>query len=387
MNRYSYDLGEDPDNSCILIPKYRAAGRVSPEGKRYSSRGIKPDEKNLVPVRSIITKNKNKEVVTPDCLGTTFKDLTPGTAIGPSFGTSLIEGVTQAALGLKHGGHERVLNTGNILYAPKAVKEVREDGKYLILDCVSGGELIYPRPENIIIPPKKAQKTGDIVCAAYNTSSPQIQLNSMLKLMRAIGGNGAKKYFEKDDVIMSECYAYEPGIITYKTDKQTGEIKVDIGGIRYTYNSRCIYFYPEGTKIEKYQRFCSGVIDIGKAVSRLGDNIRDMYILFRHQFYSLMDKDFLESGLGEHSIKEEFCEMLFISLLDVTYSEKTEKIKEVQFLGTNSSIMNSKSFYTMLSYGYASKVVSRALRGEATLKGDIMTDTILGLIIQNRLDD
>ena len=39
--------------------------------------------------------------------------------------------------------------------------------------------------------------------------------------------------------------------------------------------------------------------------------------------------------------------------------------------------MNSKSFYTMLSYGYASKVVSRALRGEATLKGDIMIKNII----------
>ena len=102
-NNYKYELGEDPNNKCILIPRYRAAGRVAPDGKRYPAREMKADEKDLVPVRSIVTKFSNKDIVTPDCIGTTFKDLTPGTAIGTSFGTSLTEAITQGALALKHG--------------------------------------------------------------------------------------------------------------------------------------------------------------------------------------------------------------------------------------------------------------------------------------------
>lgn len=89
MNNYKYELGEDPDNKCIMIPRYRAAGRVAPDGKRYPDREIKVDEKDLVPVRSIITKFSNPDIVTPDCISTKFKDLTPGAAIGTSFGTSL----------------------------------------------------------------------------------------------------------------------------------------------------------------------------------------------------------------------------------------------------------------------------------------------------------
>jgi hypothetical protein len=38
-------------------------------------------------------------------IGTKFKDFTEGAAIGISFSTSLTEGITQSALGLKHGKH------------------------------------------------------------------------------------------------------------------------------------------------------------------------------------------------------------------------------------------------------------------------------------------
>lgn len=83
-----------------MIPKYRAAGRVAPDGKRYSDRELKPNEKDRVPVRSIITKFSKPDIVTPDCISNKFKDFTPGAAIGMSFGTSLTENITQSALGL-----------------------------------------------------------------------------------------------------------------------------------------------------------------------------------------------------------------------------------------------------------------------------------------------
>ena len=348
-------------------------------------RELKADEKDLVPVRSIITKYTHPDIVTPDCISTKFKDLTPGSAIGASFGTSLTEAMTQGALGLKHGGHERVLATEGILYAPKAVKNIREDGKFMYLECNSGGDLKYPRPENLVLTPNKTFKAGDILATAYNTTSPIIKLNSMIKLMKATGDRG-KRYFEKDNIIISECYAYEPGVITYTEDK-FGDIVVEIGGVRYQYNPFCMYYYPEGTKIEKYQRFCSGVEDMGRVVSRLKGNIRDIYLIFRNQFYTLIDGDFLKGGLSPNSMQEELCEMLFISLLNVDYDPDQDKIQDMQYLGTSSGIMNNNSFYTMLSYGYASKVVNKALRGEAEIKDDVMTDTVLGLILQNRLDE
>ena len=255
----------------------------------------------------------------------------------------------------------------------------------MILECQSGGDLKYPRPENLVLTPEKSFKSGDIIGTAYNTASPISRLNSLIKLFRATGNRG-KKYFEKDDIIVSECYAYEPGVISY-TENKTGDLVVEIGGYRYQYNPQCLYYYPEGTKIEKYQRFCSGVIDMGRVVVRLKDNIRDMYIIFRDQFYTLNDKDFTKEGLKPSSTQEELCEMIFVSLLNVDYDPTEDKVLGARYLGTNSSILNKNSFYTMLSYGYASRVVSKALRGQATLKDDIMTDTILGMLIQNKLDD
>lgn len=102
MNNYRYELGEDPENECIMIPRYKALGRVAPSGKRYPDKPIASgSEDDLVPVRSIVTKFKNPDIITEDLIGTKFKDITPGTAIGLSFATSLTENITQSALGLK----------------------------------------------------------------------------------------------------------------------------------------------------------------------------------------------------------------------------------------------------------------------------------------------
>ena len=382
MNNFKYELGEDPDNSCILMPRYRAGGRVSPDGKRYPDRELKPNEDELVPVKSIITKSKDFDIVTPDCISLRYKDLTPGSGIGASFGTSLTEAITQSALGLKHGGHERVISEEGYLFAPKACK-VKEDGKFLILECNSGSDLIYPRPENLVLGLSDTFKAGDIIGTAYNTSSPIIKLNSLIKLMKATGSRG-KRYFEKDNVLVSECYAYKDGVIHYKEDKNK-DIVVEIGGDRYQYNPLCMYYFPDGAEVKKYQRICSGVVDMPRVIKRLGNNIQEIYVIFRRQFYTLQESSYVKEGLSPSSLQEELCEMLFISLINVIRDGK--QIQDIEYLGTNSGIMNSNSFYTMMSYGYSSRVIQKTMRGETEIKDDIMTQTILPLILLNKLDE
>ena len=78
---------------------------------------------------------------------------------------------------------------------------------------------------------------------------------------------------------------------------------------------------------------------------------------------------------------------MFTGLTDVTVDPETEKIEDIQYLGTQSGVLNKKSFYTVLSYGYSSRVVSKALKGELNLSGDVMTETILGLLLNNKLDE
>lgn len=102
LNNYIYHDGEDPENPGLLIPRYKALGRTAPNGKVYPETQIaRPDENDLVPVRSIVTKcNGDLNVITPDLIGKKFKDFTDGAAIGLSFATSFTESTTQNALGL-----------------------------------------------------------------------------------------------------------------------------------------------------------------------------------------------------------------------------------------------------------------------------------------------
>jgi hypothetical protein len=194
-----------------------------------------------------------------------------------------------------------------------------------------------------------------------------------------------KDYVEKESVIVSECYAYEEGEIKYVEKK--GDIEVWIGDTRYVYNPLCMYYYPEGTKIKKYQRFCSGVLDANRMIKVLSPNINDIYYIFRRQFYELQVKDQDFTKLSINTIPEEMVEMLFISLIDVEYNTKNLAVDNIKFLGTCSGIENSKSFYTLLSYGNASKIINKTIKGEYTLKDDIMTETVLGLLLNNKLDE
>jgi len=146
--------------------------------------------------------------------------------------TGFSESTTQDLLGLKHGGHERVLDRTGYLRAPKACK-LSYDDQWIYLK-VRGKELKYPKPENIVFMGETEYQEGDIVGTAYNTTSPIYRLNAMISLMKARGSAGIR-YFEKDNVIVSDCYALESGKIEYGVDKR-GDITVHIGGIEYEYN-------------------------------------------------------------------------------------------------------------------------------------------------------
>lgn len=277
-----------------------------------------------------------------------------------------------------------MLDQSGYLTAPKQC-EFREEGKWIILK-VRGGELKYPRPDNLVTLGKTKFEKGENICIAYSTTSPIYKLNALIKLMRAKGSDG-QRYFEKDDVIVSDCYAYEDGIIRYVESKE-GDIEVWIGDHRYDYNPKCMYYFPDGSEIKKYQRICSGVVNMNHVISELGSNLNDIYLIFRKQFYTLTDNGFIKSGVSDlGATQEELIELLFTGLTNVTYDPKTAKIEEIEYQGTQTSVLNKKSFYTVLSYGYSSRVVSKALKGDLNLSGDVITETILGLLLNNKLDD
>lgn len=353
---------------------------------------MKKNEDELVLVRSIITKKDGDlSKVTPDLLSTkmlkaSFPDKS---AIGLSFGTSFSEQTTQGLLGLKHGGHEKVSDTTGNLYAPKDC-ELVEEGKWLILKVGRGKELKYPRPHNWINVGKTKFKEGELIGSAYNSVTPAYKLVATINLMKARGSYG-KRYYEKDNVIISDCYAYEAGKIDYR-ETGSGDFEIWIGGRRYLYSPESMYYYPQGTMIKKFQRFCSGVVDMSVVTMDLGkDNISDIFNIFRRQYYSLTGKSFNEYNsdkmyVDSGDMQEEIVELIFTGLLGVE-RDKEGSITSLNYLGNQNSITNRKSFFTTISYGWSGKTIGRAFRGETDLERDAMTETILGLLVNNKLDE
>lgn len=298
---------------------------------------------------------------------------------------------TQSLLGLKHGGHERVLDRTGYMHAPKACK-LSSDDSFIYLK-VRGKELKYPKPENVVFMGKSEYEEGEIIGTAYNTTSPAYRLNAMISLMRATGSSGTR-YYEKDDVIMSDCYAVNSGTIHYELDKK-GEVIVKIDEVEYDYNPRCMYYFPDGAKVNKFDRICNGVVNISKVLRGFGSDVSSSYIIFRKQMYSLIDPGYLtiedgrpvESALGSGSVQEEIIELIFISLCRVDFDEKKGEINNLEFISTNMAIRSRDSFYTVLSWGWAADAVSKSFKGDLKIKKDIMTETILGLLLNDKLDD
>lgn len=261
----------------------------------------------------------------------------------------------------------------------------REEGKWIYLK-VRGDELKFPRPNNLVTLGKDKFEKGETICCAYNTSSPIDGLNSMISLMRASPSAGLR-YFEKDNILVSDCYAYEDGIIRYVEDK-AGNIEVNIGSKSYQYNPDCMYYFPDGVEVRKFDRICSGVVNMDHVISELGNNLNDIYLIFRKQFYTLSDREFIKTGVTTFSsTQEEILEMLFNSLIRTTYDPKSGSVDEIEYLGTQRAVLSKDSFYTVLSYGYSSRVISKAMKGEINLGSDVMTNIVLGLLMNNKLDE
>ena len=121
--------------------------------------------------------------------------------------------------------------------------------------------------------------------------------------------------------------------------------------------------------------------------------IKFIYIFFIIGLESLGNMSAVTAVLEDNLMKknklvtqEDIIEMLFTGLINMTINPKTLQIEELEYQGTQTSVLSKKSFYTVLSYGYSSRVVSKALRGELNLGNDVMTSVILGLLLNNQLD-
>ena len=390
MSNYIYTTnGEDKDQKTgLFIPRYRAAGRISPSGEKYKETK-KESEDDLVPVRSIVTKTTgNLDEVTPDLISTDrFTDLTDGTAIGLSFATSMTESVTQGLMALKHGGHERQLSSENNLIAP-ADCEVEESGNWLLVKLKGGTVKKYLRPANIVMMGNNTKfNKGDIICSAYHATTPAIKVKYMTKLLGANLNSGVQ-YFEKDIIIISQCYAVDDGVIEYIEDNM-GKIKVKIGKREYEYNENCLYYYPAGTTVKKYQRICSGLADMFFYAKVFTDDVQGLYMIFRKQFYSISVPGFNnyleDTTVPSDALPEEMIELAFRAMINGKINKTKKTLEDIQYYGTTATAKKNGSFFRMISFQDSASAVKAAIRGEAEFTNDLMTDTVLGLLLNSNL--
>lgn len=359
-SEYIFADGEDKDNPGILVPKNKARGRTTVEGKIVESSGS--DE--LVRVRSIITSTKKRGIITGDMVTNLF-NYKVGSRIGMSMVSSFTEHLTQAGLKLKHGGNLYNLDPDNYTIALEdGVVEITDD--WVILKGKSGKVYKYPKGSNYVANYYQDNKVkkGDRIGTNYHPVTPSYPLDTISKLCKA-SQSTSKKKFANNKKLVSECYALSDGEIHYKL--VDNEIQVVIGDEVYQYNPDCNYYYPDGTKIKKYQRFCSGILDIDSYVVRVNDYI-EMFYYFREQFYSALE------------VAHELVEFLYTLVVNKTEDDK------LVVNSVTKTITGSDSFYKSLAFGYSNRSFEKIDYEGYEFVADPLTSVILSLITNNKLN-
>lgn len=355
---YSYSDSEDVTNPGILIEASSAEGRTDLEGNIIP----KTNSKDLVRVRSIITSTTSDPyVITKDMVPNIFhyKD---GSRIGISLMTSLTEGLTQAGLSLKHGGALfQIEPNGNLTTSQDCTVEV--DDLFITLKTKTKIER-YPKPENFVQSFESSgfYKAGTLIGSTFKLNSPAYRLDSVITLCEGKRVNPNKR-FAKNRVLITDCYACNSGTIHYKMDT-AGNIKVFIDDVEYDYNPEAMYLFPDGALVSKYDRICSGTLNLRRLTKRVSDYV-EVYYYFRNQMNELI------SGIAPELLE-------FLYVLIVKKSNGQIKVQSVV-----NSIYNSKSFYTAIAFGYAKKKFKSIGVEGVDFIGDTMTQVMLSLIVND----
>lgn len=351
-SEYDYVDGSDETNSCIKLEERLAEGRTRQDGtivKKSSSQAE-------ILVRSVVSTNLPAGRITHDMIPD-FVRFKPGDRIGMAFISSLTETLTQGMLGLKHGGSLRDLFDFEQYLAPEeGTVEVRDQFIYF---KGKDKEYRYPKSDNFVInySTNGKFKKGQSFGCNYKPLTPVWNLESVIKLTKARGVN--MKPYAKNDIQVSQCYAIDEGKIRYEYSNET--MKVYVGDREYIYNPNCAYYYPEGTLIHKYQRFCSGVLDINSYAAIVNDYV-ELYYYFRKQYMELQN------------VSQELIEFLYVLLI-----KKTQTGLMVKSVIQN--IHGTESFFKSLSFQDAGKTFKKIGYEGMDFVTDPVTSVILSLII------
>lgn len=372
MNRQFTYLGQnlefnrtetDPTNMGIWLPKDRAEGRTTVEGKVLK----KSSSKDLVKVRSIAVSYK--PFVTRDMISQVHF---PPDEIPISWGfrlTSVTEEFTQKGLQLKHTGSFVQVPMSNKLNSlakvtGKIVKDV-EKKRILIVDEADNEKIIeaYPLPDSFDTD-VNGRISGDSnhIGTALQIRSTGLNLDIIIKITKAQKGSHDLG-LAKNEVTLGPSFAPVSGVIKYNFEEGTFKIgNDDMGAIV----ADSVYYYPDGARVKLGDRISSYPIDTGWYLSR-GYNLTDTYTLFRNQFLELV------------SMTEELLETLFHLMIS-----KNEATGQSEYLGTLRAFReDNDSLFTRMAFRESKNTLAKASASGFTFKNDMMTRNILTHLIMS----
>lgn len=373
-NRFIYtDKKSDPKNKGIWLPRNRAEGRMGLDGKRITRVGF--DDTRPVMVRSFIMSNLKGDIVSSDFVAFPdkyrYKD---GDKIGYSWGTQLTEELTQAALGLKHGGRLKNLSPECRFVAPFDCTLSIVDDEWIDLTSLDGKTTKrYPKPKNWARNHIESDyyPKGECLGYSYVLYAPQINLEDIIRLVHA-QATDMPKWYERNKPLYNENYAISSGKVHYEWTAGGG-LKMSIGGVDYKMNPGALCYFAEGDTVKTTKnappvKTAAGLVDMGYVLKAFPSSPDEVFYIFRDQLERL-----------KPGINPEITEFLFKIIIDMSNRSKID-------IGTfGRTIGNNSGIFTRLSFQRAKEAFQSIGPEGAKLGDDVMTWAVLPLILNGEL--
>lgn len=354
------NVDHDPENYGILLPRYRCEGRTTTSGERIG-KSLKEDETDLVRVRSVVMSKKG--VVSTDMFSDKFGFDTKNSRVGISMASSFTESLTQALLGLKHGGAAKQIPDDFIIKATEDCELIAQDEHTYTLK-IGDEQKVYPLSSLMrfvegTYANGKGYHKGDPIVELVNPLPPTLKLEMVIKL---IGANSTLSHnaMTRANVTTAISYTLDGGKIHYDYPEK----RLFIGSKVYEYDDEAAYYFAEGEVLPPVTKFRSGVMTPSMALppNPTNEDIEKVYQSYRDQIYRIS---------GKNIVNEDLMEVMFRScLVDGVYMNVTSAVQ------ANSSTLSA------ISYGWASRSLSEIIDEPKIVTNDPMSNVLLNYMMK-----
>lgn len=255
-------------------------GRIKIDGSKVTETGD-----TLVRVKSCVDNGTDK--VFKDEISSTVEALKlceAGDGIGIDAALAFSESIVQGSLALKHGG-QLISPSTECLKSITGGKVDEITDKYIIVDN-NGVKYKYIKSKNFLLSNNTKGDTftpGAIL--GYQDKEVHVEMK-VAKVNVFIDSFSKTEHVKKSDVEITFCYSPCEGIITY--DIEGDEKKVKIGDCTLPFHEDEIYYYPEGYKVSKGSRICSGVVSIDSYREFFNNDLGWLFYIFKHQTETIL---------------------------------------------------------------------------------------------------